>query len=89
MSDMGDDFRTFKEFKRERKEDAYRRARPEERLREAGISYTEHNNGTHLVVPTDGTLVDFWPTTGRWIVRGGTCGFGVKALIAFVKGKTQ
>ena len=43
-------------------------------LRDAGIAFegfNAHADGTHahLVVTHSGTVVDFWPGTGLWIVR--------------------
>jgi hypothetical protein len=87
MTELGDDFRAFREYQKKRKEQAYLRAKPEQRLAEAGIGFTTHNNGLHLIVDHNEKVVDFWPTTGRWIARGGKEGWGVKGLIEFLEGK--
>jgi hypothetical protein len=50
-------------------------------LRSLGISFSEHNEGAHLVVDHPPRLVDFWPGTGLWIVRKGKQGRGVKNLV--------
>lgn len=39
-------------------------------LTKLGVGFTTHNNGTHLVVSHAGKVVDYWPSTGRWIERG-------------------
>lgn len=54
-------------------------------LENKGISFTRRNNGAHLIVTGQGTLVDFWPGTGRWISRNGKKGFGVVELAEFVQ----
>ena len=53
-------------------------------LTAAGIEYVSKNDGAHLIV-TDAHIVDFWPGTGRWIVRGGNEGRGVIGLIALIQ----
>lgn len=39
-------------------------------LREAGIVFESNNGGAHVVIDNDRRLIDFWPGTGLWIVRG-------------------
>ncbi len=34
------------------------------------IQFIEYNNGVHLAVEGPNNYIDFWPTTGTWIVRG-------------------
>lgn len=36
----------------------------------AGITYELKNSGAHLIVRHDGLVVDFWPGTGKFTVRG-------------------
>jgi hypothetical protein len=56
-------------------------------LDEAGVTYTVHNLGAHLIVDGPECVVDFWPGTGKWIVRaGGPTGRGVLPLLKFLKG---
>lgn len=69
------------------REDQERRAQNRERsarlLAEAGIPFTSHNGGAHLIVEGSTCYIDFWPGTGKWIVRDSkTKGFGVRKLIA-------
>ena len=33
------------------------------------ISFVSKNNGAHLVICHFDLMIDFWPATGRWIVR--------------------
>lgn len=52
-------------------------------LRKCGVAFTEHNNGYHLIVRHEGNVVDYWPSTGRWRMRGGPCkGGGIRNLLA-------
>ena len=55
-------------------------------LQEAGIVYVTYNNGVHLIVEGKGCKIDFWPGTGKWNSRDGTEGFGVRNLIAHIRG---
>lgn len=41
-------------------------------LDENNVSYDSHNNGIHLVVKHNGFIADFWPSTGKYMVRGST-----------------
>lgn len=51
-------------------------------LTQAGIGYTTANNGAHLIVRNGSFVVDFWPGTGKWRVRGlPNYNRGVNALI--------
>lgn len=53
------------------------------RLRAAGIEFTEHNAGAHLVVAG---RYDYWPGTGLWQARGDrTQQRGVARLIARIR----
>jgi hypothetical protein len=47
-----------------------------------GIVYESHNHGVHLVVKHNGKVVDYWPSTGKFINRTtGWKGRGVRKLI--------
>lgn len=64
-------------------------------LASKGYDFTVHNLGAHLVVGHRGVVVDFWPGTGKWIVRqrglpewwnpGWDSGRGVFPLIHMLK----
>ena len=41
------------------------------------LSYELKNSGYHCIVRAGGKTVDFWPSTGKYIVRGGKTGRGV------------
>ena len=61
---MMDGFAAGREDSKERR--AANRANSARILREHDVGFTEYNDGAHLAVR--GT-VDFWPGTGKWIVR--------------------
>ena len=53
------------------------------RLREAGIPFTSHNDGAHLIVMEQ---FDLWPGTGKWKERGAEKYHrGVGGLIARIR----
>jgi hypothetical protein len=61
-------------------------------LKDAGIDFSEHNLGAHIVVFGKGETIDFWPGTGRWTVRGAgeaykRTKFGIFKLIKHMKGE--
>ena len=68
MGDMGD---TFNAWNVEKK--AKRKSNTENstaRLVDARVPFTAHNGGAHLVIVCGGRTIDFWPSTGLWMVRG-------------------
>ncbi len=51
-----------------------------------GIPFIPKNHGAHLIVTYAQQTVDFWPGTGKWIVRG--CGHearGVRRLVQYLE----
>ena len=72
----------------ERKERrAHNRENTQRVLQEAGIEFSIHNEGAHLIVKrgTD-IVVDLWPGTGRWVPRGnGRGGRGVFQMLKWLK----
>ena len=38
-------------------------------LKHKNITFVYRNNGAHLVICHSDLMIDFWPATGRWIVR--------------------
>ncbi|MCU7372813.1 hypothetical protein PEC18_18605 [Paucibacter sp. O1-1] len=77
---MGDFWRDVKAARQEKRAD--NRAASAELLRKAGIQFETKNGGAHLIVSAVGKVIDFWPGTGRWIVRGcARPNYGVRRLI--------
>ena len=55
-------------------------------LDELHIPYETHNNGVHLIIKGPFETVDFWPSTGLWVIRESQArNRGVKNLIKFLK----
>ena len=87
MGDMGDFWRDVKAAQKEKR--AQNLAQSTELLKEHGVSFESKNFGVHLVV-NGGTHgpIDFWPSTGLWIVRSsGKRTRGVKRLLKFIEEK--
>ncbi|ENI4487205.1 hypothetical protein ABXZ88_003077 [Vibrio fluvialis] len=56
-------------------------------LNSNGIEYKSNNGGNHLVVTGAGLVIDFWPSTGKFIIRGDKRHFrGVRLLIKIARG---
>jgi hypothetical protein len=68
MSEVIDYFRDMKAIEKERR--AENRATGPEALTAAGFLFDVKNAGTHLIVRTNRGLVDYWPGTEKWMVRG-------------------
>lgn len=79
MGDVGDTFNAWKEAGKEKR---YRnKLRSEDILDGKGIEYVAKNDGWHLIVTGKDGLIDFWPSTGKFITRKGKKGRGVFNLI--------
>jgi len=51
-------------------------------LNDKGVSFTSHNGGIHLVIEHNNHVVDYWPSTGKFIFRDMTLtGRGVYKLL--------
>lgn len=84
MSDAIEAFQFMKQRRKEQHSD--RRDFAPEFLTENGIPFTTKNGGAHLIVEGKTCYIDFWPGTGRWIVRDGkTKGFGIRNLVDWIK----
>lgn len=85
MGDMGDIWRETKEARSEvsRNKKEHNKKCSTELLKSNDFNIQSKNGGTHLVVSINDTTADFWPTTGKWNVRGEARYFrGVKRLIS-------
>ena len=82
MSEMGEVWNELKKVRQEKRAD--NRLGSAQMLREAGIQFESKNLDAHLIVRSPTGLIDFWPGTGLWIVRGETKRHGgVRNLIKF------
>ena len=54
------------------------------------IAFAVKIEGVHLIVEGPTGFIDVWPTTGKWICRGGQKqGFGLRELLLYItKGET-
>lgn len=87
MSDAIDTLADLRHYRQEKR--AGNQAFSSNLLREAGIAFTSHNGGVHLVITTAVATFDFWPSTGRVINRTtGTQHRGVRNLLRILKGQT-
>jgi hypothetical protein len=82
MGDMGEIFNGMAEESKRRRAD--NRENSAKILSENGISFESKNMAAHLIVHGHAITVDFWPGTGKWIVRGGKTGRGVFNLMKLV-----
>lgn len=84
--DLGTIFRLHRERQQQKRAD--NREFSTGMLREAGVFFTSHNDGAHLIVAE---RWDFWPGTGRFTERKGRAGQrkregrGVRRLLAIIK----
>ena len=86
MSEEGEFWRDVNEARQAKR--ASNRDTSAQLLRDAGISFESKNMGAHLIVKAPTGFVDFWPGTGRWIVRGSSrANYGVKRLIQGITSK--
>ncbi len=68
MSEVGEMFADHRKQGQEKR--ANNREQSTTLLQEKGVPFVSRNGGAHLIVTYDGTVVDFWPGTGKFIVRG-------------------
>lgn len=89
MSDIGDAFKDTKHLR-----DAHSKQKRQSNLVSStqildknNISYEVKNGGYHLVVKGKSLIADFWPSTGKFNVRGEPKYFrGVRLLIKIIRG---
>ena len=83
MSELGDVFALWDEEKKLKKK--YNANKSTQLLIDNDVVFTSNNNGVHLIVEGRGCLIDFWPSTGKWINRpSGIPRRGVFRLLGFI-----
>ena len=83
MSEMGELFSAWKELKKEKKN--LNKTQSKQILIDHSIPFDEKNSGLHLVLHSCRGVIDFWPSTGKWIHRhSGIPRRGVFRLLAFL-----
>lgn len=88
MGDMGEVWKATKDIRKAYS--AAKRLRNYEyainTLRDNNISYLLKNDGYHLVINHNSNLIDYWPTTGKFSVRGsGSYHRGISKLMRKLK----
>lgn len=84
MGDMGELFNEYKKDSQVKRNDNVQSST--QLLIDHDIDFTVHNNGYHLIVTYERELIDFWPSTGKWIPREtGKHYRGVRKLIQYIK----
>ena len=80
MSEIGELFKIIKEEGKKKK--AKNIVSSTQILADKGIKFESKNHGVHLVVNHNDKIADFWPSTGKFNIRGET-GYhrGVKNLL--------
>ena len=82
MGDMAEVFNDLRKYKQEKR--ASNTVASTQMLVKAGIKFKSFNGGVHLVLDHAVGMVDFWPSTGLWMLRGTTKRQrGVKNLLKF------
>lgn len=79
MSELGELFEGYKEARKEKKRQNL--SQSEQILIERGVSYEKFNQGVHFVVRYNGLIADFWPSTGKYCIRGRNYKRGVFNLL--------
>lgn len=85
--DVGEDFKAWHKHKQAKR--ASNREVAVQVLFENDIPFESKNGGAHLIVTGKDGLVDFWPGTGKFIVRGGKTGRGVFTLLKLLNARTN
>ncbi len=68
MGDMGDDFRAWDAEKKAKKQSNIEKST--DILTTRGWAFETKNGGVHLIVRNNGKIADFWPSTGKYNIRG-------------------
>lgn len=90
MGDEGDYWRDVKPIMLEasKKKRASNREYAQRELLCRGIPFEAKNNDAHLIVQGVNSTIDFWPGTGKYIVRAdGKTGRGIRKVLRLCKKK--
>lgn len=84
MSEMSEVFADLRKAKQAKKRSNL--AASTRMLQESGVNFESHNMGIHLVIKMNDKIIDFWPSTGLWWIRGtSNKRRGIEKLIRHVK----
>lgn len=89
MSEIGEVFAATKEYRlnesKRRKRNNMNNSRT--MLGKNNINYVSKNGGVHIICSYHGKVADFWPSTGKFKIRGDDRYFrGVRLLIKILRG---
>lgn len=80
MGELSEFYKDWNEEKKKKKESNLEQST--KILESKGIRFESKNFGVHLIVTHNNKIADFWPSTGKWSVRGsGSYRRGVFKLI--------
>lgn len=79
MSEIGEIFKILSDHKKEKKKS--NKEYSTNFLIKCGFDFESKNNGDHLIISFMGKKADFWPSTGKYIIRGGQYRRGVRNLV--------
>ena len=83
MGDTGDDYRALNAHNKKKK--ANNLEKSTKILVDNNIDFESKNNGIHLIIiDFNGDLIDFYPSTGKWITRKGKSSRGIKNLLRHI-----
>lgn len=83
MSDLAQLYTSWKDEKKLRKQANLERNKG--LLVKYGVKFEEKNNGLHLILTTNQGMIDFWPSTGKWVHRDSiVTRSGVYRLLGFI-----
>lgn len=86
MSEIGDAFREMRIRLQEKrlKNKLYSTCKLHDFCYQNNLVVESKNDGVHLIIKTD-PAIDFWPSTGLWIVRNGQRKRGIKSLLKYLE----
>jgi hypothetical protein len=84
MGDMGDMYRAMNEHRKERR--VRNTTRSTQLLKDKGVEFEAKNGGCHLRISHGDETVDFWPSTGLFMVKNVEKGRGVHNLLKYING---
>lgn len=83
MSDLGDTYRQWSKIKQDKRRENI--VKSIQILIDNKVHFISRNNGVHLIVYHNQIHVDFWPSTGLWIVKDSQHrGRGVRNLLKYI-----
>lgn len=86
MGDMRETWRLFNDAKRRRRDKYQRDIMPKDlaTLEKLDVTFKVLNEGEHIIIQAEtergSQTIDYWPATGKWIVRGSGNGYGIPRL---------